>query len=251
MKGKRGLEVFAGGCAMSRSWASVWLSAWALDICIDPRHDLNSRAVRSWIRHQMKIGVIIFLWFAFPCGTFSRARRNNSGPGPLRGDTPELVWGVPGLLGNDAARVKAANGLLKHMVALCRFAQRLGIPFVIENPLTSRLWLVPDIVTLGSSPAAAIGVHDFCQSGTPWQKGTKLLTVGCNEIAIQCRRCHPRAKLCSNSGKRHFVLEGKDAAGIFWTKRAEPYPAKFCALIASAVRSLLIMTFVNKRWKST
>ena len=115
------------------------------DIVEGPEGDVLLPSVRRrlyrLIRHEMCLGV----WFGFPCGTFSRARRWKAGmPGALRGGDRALYW-LPNLSEKDALNVKVASELLQHMKSFCLYAHRQRIPFYIKNPLTSRLWRMPEI----------------------------------------------------------------------------------------------------------
>ena len=73
---------------------------------------------------------------------------------------------------------------------------------------------------------------DYCQFGERWRKRTKVLTTLPNASSVS-RVC--RGKVCSRTKLPHFLLEGRDPQGVFWTKRAEPYPFSFCRAIANAV----------------
>ena len=46
-------------------------------------------------------------------------------------------------------------------------------------------------------------------------------------------RCHTTRKTgCQYTGKPHIPLSGTDPQGVWWTKRAEPYPNQFTKLLA-------------------
>jgi len=91
--------------------------------------------LRSLIAHPMCRGV----WFGFPCGTFSSARRNDGGPGPLRGTNPKDIWGLPHLEGKERARVNSANKLLLRMHELMKLCANSDVPFYLEIPQSSKL----------------------------------------------------------------------------------------------------------------
>ena len=84
--------------------------------------------LQALINHPMCLGV----WFGFPCGTFSAARRHDGGPPPLRGENSKDIWGLPGLQGRDKIRVQAANKLLQRMNEFMRAANDRGCPFYVE-----------------------------------------------------------------------------------------------------------------------
>eukprot|EP00972_Heterocapsa_arctica_P069603 10284612-Heterocapsa_arctica.AAC.1 len=86
------------------------------------------------------------------CGSWSRARRGGPGqagmPPPLRGDSPEEIWGLPFLSYADQQRVKLGNKTAIWCAELFLFAANCGVPVIIENPPNSRLWLCPPFAKL-------------------------------------------------------------------------------------------------------
>ena len=117
--------------------------------------------------------------------------------------------------------------MLKVSAELCAYAISLNIPWVIENPLTSRLWLTREIAELQDQGAVFHRV-DFCAYGVPWRKSTGLLAHAFDNLpaALQC--CSASHGRCQFSGKKHIVLAGKNASGMWLTRIAQPYPLKLC-----------------------
>ena len=69
------------------------------------------------------------------------------------------------------------------------------------------------------------GLH-FCQHGAPWRKATRLVSnAPCFEELSG--KCHARNFLCSSTGLRHLVLNGKDPTGVAWTKTCGTVSACF------------------------
>jgi hypothetical protein len=130
--------------------------------------------------------------------------------------------------------------MLQKTLLILREAIPLGIPVLLENPKTSRLWLVPELQALASQHSASWCQVDYCQYGTPWQKSTYFLTWNCPRLQSALRTCTPHSGRCSASGKHHVVLKGVDPAGVFWTARAQPYPRPMCRTIADAIVSTLL-----------
>ena len=97
------------------------------------------KELRELIAHPMCRGV----WFGYPCGTFSSARRHDGGPPPLRGTNSKDIWGLPELQGKERARVNSANKLLLRMNELMKHCESNSVPFYLENPQTSKLWMHP------------------------------------------------------------------------------------------------------------
>ena len=170
--------------------------------------------------------------FDFPCNTFSRARKNDGkGPGPLR-DDDKWIMGLPNLTEKDKKRVQEANVMLKHTVALMRFAIKNKVPILLENPASSRLWLTPQITALFNETTPAIVPVDYCQyDDNPWRKPTKF--IAWNWPKLKLHTCTP-GRICSRTGKPHIELSGK-IGNTFKTKLAEPYPPTMCSYIANSL----------------
>ena len=179
------------------------------------------------------------MWFGFPCGTFSAARRHgDGGPPPLRGINPKDINGLPGLQGKDLARVQSANALLKRMHELMKLAESVGLPFYFENPLRSKLWIHPIIKKWIRHHRTTTVQFDYCQFGLPWMKPTQILAYNNRDfnVSIGCR-CAPKWKngvcLCSRTGQPHEELKGLvPGTKQFKTAVACPYPQQFCELWA-------------------
>ena len=102
LRGKFFVEVFSGTGRLSLALIGQDVQAQAFDIIDGPDSDLLRAAVRRrlyrLIRHPDCLGV----WYGFPCGTFSRARRGSAGmPGALRGEEGRDLYGLPGLSEKD------------------------------------------------------------------------------------------------------------------------------------------------------
>ena len=235
------VEVFSGSGRLAQAVSNLGVPAAALDI--EKGFDILKPENEKWLLAAIRRRQIRCLWFGLPCTSWSRARHcDGRGPGPLR-DDGDGIMGLSGLGEKDAAKVLDGNRLLWVTIRLCKAAAAAGIPWIIENPRTSRVWLAPAMkklmrVRFSSSLAPPSFVHlDFCQFGEAWKKGTSLLTLGCNLEALG-RRCCMRNKLCSRTNKRHIVLQGCDSSGQWLTRRAQPYPLQLCAEAASLIAGL-------------
>ena len=190
-------------------------------------HDLTLRRVQRILRGWIRGGLIGAVWLGTPCNSFSRAReRGGAGPPPLRSNA--YPRGLPHLLPHDAEKVRVGNLLCQFSASLFLLCRSLGIPCAMENPATSRLWLMPAI----ASCRALTNVHncltDYCGFGTPWRKRTALMSVHL-DLRSCVRRCTGKGT-CSFSCKKHVQLVGQHN-GQFLTLIAEPYPAGLCRSI--------------------
>ena len=115
-----------------------------------------------------------------PPGAWTRARRappHSQMPKPLRGDSPEELWGLEGLSYKDKTKVKAANNMVIGAFRVIRRALKLRIPGYLENPLTSRLWKLPQFQKWIDAGLGSFVTLDMCQYGTPWRKRTRTLRL--------------------------------------------------------------------------
>ena len=157
-----------------------------------------------------------FLWFGVCCATFSRARRLGGGPPPLRSN--HHLWGFPDLNGKSLEKVQISNKLQLFIVKAYRLASRLGVPWAIENPLTSTQWQFQQIQSLRKQSKAAWVKVDYCQYGSPGRKRTGLFGTWPGFEGVQ-RAC--KGKVCSKSGCPRFKLEGRALRVSF---KQEPSP---------------------------
>ena len=199
----------------------------------DPNNDFLAAPVQAYFRELMQLRLVTFLHFGIPCNTWSRARRHDGrGPGPVRDDTTGL-YGLEDLTEKDAGKVRDANRILRLVLSLCKLAIELGIPFTIENPATSRLWLTREIKCL-ERRGCMISKCSFCQYGMPWRKNTKFLHYGVGGLQNHLQICHSFRGICTLTGKPHTTLQGS-FKGTFLTRLAQPYPTKLCRVLASVV----------------
>ena len=229
------LEIFAGCCRLTNTLRKQGIDAFAVDICLDKRDDVLSRKVQLEIINLIRHGFVALIWIGMPCTTFSRARKNDGlGPGPLRSD--ECPMGLPLLNCRDCKKVDEGNHLLAFSCRLIHEAQVKGIPWILENPNSSRAWLTPSLQQVIGQKFVETCVLDFCQFGTPWKKPTALLheRIDLSRVARTCK--HAQYK-CSRSGKAHVQLLGVDNHGIFMTLRAQPYPYELCEVLAQLIAS--------------
>ena len=230
------LEIFSGCARMSQAMSKQGFTCFAYDIEYNSGCDLlnfdNRKKLVKWInKHSDQIALI---WFGTPCTSWSRARRFDGGPPPLRDDGVHLMLGCEHLSARDQAKVLEGNALLDVTIELIKLCQALQLPWVMENPYTSRIWLTPQVQKL-CAYGAILHQVDYCAFGTPWRKSTGLLQYGFTTLQSVLAVCHPTFGRCSFSGHRHLSLTGKDCNNQWMTRRAQPYPLALCERIASAL----------------
>ena len=149
------VEAFSGSGRMAASVRQKGLDAFEFDLTEQggKRNILHANVLhelKALIAHPMCRGI----WFGYPCGTFSSARRDDGGPPALRGTNPKDIWGLPHLVGKERARVNSANKLLLRMNELMKYCESNGVPFYIENPQRSKLWMHPIMKKLINHPSS-------------------------------------------------------------------------------------------------
>ena len=136
----------------------------------------------------------------------------------------DFPWGLPNLSCSDVDTIKLGNATARAACRIMRACLRMHVPFVLENPSASNLFLLPPMVSLLATP----GVHqitvDQCQFGARWCKRTVLLCHGLDDEHRLKRTCRSRGGVCSNSGQPHYQLEGKAPSGVNWTHIAQTFP---------------------------
>lgn len=140
--------------------------------------------------------------------------------------------GFPDLDTTSKRKVLQGNDLLAVTLRLIEACEELSIPWALENPFTSRIWLTPPLQHHMHHGASFLR-RDFCAFGTAWRKSTGILSKRLPQLTGLAISCDAKNGRCQFSGKQHIILQGKDATGCWLTRRAQPYPFKLCHQIAS------------------
>ena len=203
------LEIFSGSGRMSqalRSSVKPWAQVYEIDIQHGPQFDLTSPRFQRFVRDLISSGRVVAVWIGTPCSSWSRARcHDNCGPGPLRSDT--CLYGLPNLSAADRRKVQFGNSLMRFSASVAEICLQRHIPFCIENPYTSRIWLTRQFQSLRRSKHVDFCYTDFCGDNQAWRKRTGLL-FGFVDLRHCCKQCHTYKGICSFSGHKHVQLVG-------------------------------------------
>ena len=108
------------------------------------------------------------------------------------------VMGLPALAGGNLAKVVLGNKTLRSSISIAAACLAQRVPFCVENPSTSFMWLAPAMLWLGRRHAVNQSITDFCGYGMPWRKRTGLMHFMLEESKFT-KVCHRRGGLCSFS----------------------------------------------------
>lgn len=243
------IEIFSGTARLGTAVAKrtgwpVLLWDIKLGSAYDLRHLQAQHRILGWIRS----GKIRGGHLGTPCQSFSRARDCPPGPPPLRSDAAPL--GLPRLSPKDFDKVRVGNILMRFSARVMQQAAQQNIPFSLENPRTSRLWLCPPVLQLLRRRCTRTYVTEFCMFGMPWRKSTQFVTVGADFSALHQYRClGAKRGLCRHSGRPHLALAGRNAQGTWLTQVAEPYPRQLCTLLAQCFYNFEVAQIAESFWK--
>ena len=141
------------------------------------------------------------IWMGTPCSSWSRARKRDGGPRPLR-DGGAFLMGFDFLNPSEHQKVLVGNQRMRLSAEVAQLCFALGIPFVNENQFSSRIWLAKpsqQLISLGRN----FGRTDFCGFKTLWKKSTGFLHWNFDKLTHVFRLCTPSHGRCSFSGRRH------------------------------------------------
>ena len=234
-KGQYLADLFAGCRAVSRAAEAQGFRARSWDVIYDAEwQDLLRPAVLRAIKADARSGRLVAAVLAPPCQTFSLARDRSR---PVR--SRELPWGflASQLTPDDAIAVLLGNRLAQSALTLFRSFVKLGIPTILEHPLTSRLWHTAEICDLSHNKHVSIVELDQCQFGAKWKKATRLLCAHVNQedLTMLSRRCKPVGCICSRAKKPHWQLSGGGPGGLRRTRIASEYPPQLARAIVSTL----------------
>ena len=219
---------------LSRTFAQRGFQAIAFDHIQAPHYkvfhlDLCKAEDQSLLCTLIRTLRPTLVWLAPPCGTASRAKDipafDNSGNPiscPLRSnDYPD---GLPDLPSHLRNRVLAANhlyGLVSRVIHLC---EDLRIPWILENPANSYMWITSPMQSLPTFPS--VRFHN-CMYGGSRPKLTQLLFHGLelSSLHVLCDDSHP-----------HLPWRVQGPSGPeFQTAIERAYPKGLCQAIVHIV----------------
>ena len=192
-----------------------------IDTARDPTHDLTRTGFLEQLIGLILAGYFFMVHFAPPCSTWSRARQP-----PLRA-RGEHIYGLPHLTRAQRRRAEEGNRLARAAVRLIRACIEAKVGFSIENPHTSMMWDMPEMMDIQNASDSFSLSLVYCAYGAKWLKPTRLLTnvKELVSLATSCKGDH-----------EHQTLRGSSPEGVLWTRLAAAYPADLCVAYGEAIR---------------
>ena len=232
-KGHYVADLFSGKGGVANACEALGFRANRWDIRHGHQCDLTNRRVLRKLEIDIHKGRIIAMMMAPPCDSFSVARDRTK---VIR--SKEFPWGLPfGLTTKESEKIKLGNACFRSCFRLIKLLDRYHIPWILENPNTSKAWYLPYFDHLSKQDHIHVVTCDFCQYNKPWRKRTRFFTG--NICYDDLRRiqllCTGKHGICSRTRRPHFHLTGCNSHGQNWTAVAQPYPSKLCEGLAYAL----------------
>ncbi len=130
------------------------------------------------------------------------------------------------------------NKIAKASIRILNLLLELRIPAILENPRSSRMWHLPQLVRIIQSRLAHFITSDLCQFGTRWRKRTGLLCINLDSALCYKelnKRCRGSSVKCSSTNKAHLLLSGSSPSGVPWTHLAQVHPKRSAASLAKVL----------------
>ena len=181
----------------------------------------------NFVKDLINNNACVYVHFAPPCGTASRARLIQDGdkpmPPPLRNDF--YPNGLPWQTKEQQERVDKANELYRITCELILLCQSRGILWSCENPGRSFMWQTKPFVELFNKIQCMSTDFHHCMFGSARRKLTKLIH--------NIHYLHQLHKLCDN--QHEHEPWGQKADGSWATAEETAYPWPLARSIAAQV----------------
>jgi site-specific DNA-cytosine methylase len=233
--------LFSGVGGVAKHCRRLGAACKEFDIVHGAHGDLLNPIVLKRLKYDIRHSICVAVMMGPPCTNFSIARDRT-----LQVRSKLQPWGFRTLPPNELDKVFQANKLAVVVINILNLCQQFSIPWILENPSTSRFWYLPQIVRILDSSTVHSRVCDYCQYGAPWRKRTRFAFGNLDEFdSLRLdKRC--KGTFCSRTGKPHITLSGNDANNIAWTHRAQPYPNTLSRHIAFCLVSSLRAAYLHQ-----
>jgi len=225
--------LFSGHGGVAHQCRQLGYAAKEWELCRGSQFDLTKPSVLSKLKRDVQQRLVLAVMLAPPYSSFSTARDRTC---VIRNE--QYPWGLPEHLlpPADQQQVQNGNACFRAAIQIIKWLNALRIPWMLENPASSKCWLLPQLQKVEASSCCTVVFTDFCQFGTLWKKRTKFLcgNLDSQDVARIGRLCQGKG-ICSRTQKKHFQLSGSNHQGVPWTRVAQLYPAQLCKQLAFAL----------------
>lgn len=230
----RFLELYAGMGGLSRAVQEI---AGDLVEVLEPQdlyHEWDILSEEGFNKAKQWVEEADWTHAAFPCKSFSRARRSDmhGTVEVIRSDERPEGWGH--------WLAEEGNEVLKRTVALGFRAHGRGKFFTMENPADSFAWLMKVVLQLQRLMGADILTLDQCPYGAETVKPTGIFAGAPWMCKVQLRCKDVRPHRHRQGGLAGHVWDPVDDIWVWRTSKAAEYPAGLCWAWASALREWVL-----------
>ncbi len=215
----------------------------SVDLDADARWDLSDPLCFHELLQMIHQGLIDGLIGGPPCATWSRLRFLPGGPRPVR--TRSHPWGLSGLTRAERSRVREANALMIHFLALAEALALRGGVFLLEHPADPgqepfpSVFATPQLTEMADRVGAVLGYLEQCALGGPAKKPTGLLST--------IEAFWGTGPTCPGLSGQHRHATGgpKVVNGAFASQRLSAYASPMCAWFAAGFADVFERWFVS------
>lgn len=158
LKGQYVADLFAGSGGVAKACRQLGFSAKEWEIAGGCQFDLTHPSVLKRIKYDVDQLLFLAAMLAPPFSSFSVARDRTAA---IR--TRQFPWGLPDdqLLDTDRTKIQQGNQCFKAAIRIISWLDIHHIPWILENPATSKCWYLPPLQKLESSPHVVAVFTDF------------------------------------------------------------------------------------------
>ena len=237
------MEICAGTAILSKCFKDCGFEHLAIDHKSNRFHsyvtvcnvELSTEHGWAFLYHIIEHYNVVFVHAAPPCGTCSRAREIPLGPGggPKQLRSEDYPSGLPHLEGRDLERVQLANSLYSGLTKFLTKCTLQDIPWSVENPTSSYLWLIPCFANLIADTPCRFYNYDTCAWGSTRKLQRSFLSTLPAMCGIQAR--------CPGDHEHAPFGRTRQSDGTFKyaTSDEAAYTKQLCVQVVSIVQNAL------------
>lgn len=198
-------DLFAGTGGVARAVRKLGFKTRSWEIEKGKQYELTDNSVIFKVLQDIRSGKIFAVMLAPPCSSFSPARDRTR---VIR--TKSFPYGLFGLPPHEQEKVDLGNKCFRSAFRIIRELDKFSIPWILENPHSSKCWYLPELIRLLSLEHVHTRVTDFCCHGTRWRKRTRFLigNVAENDSLRLQTLCTGKHGICGRTKRKHFQLTG-------------------------------------------